>query len=903
MVGAHQDVQPVALPLQVGSNSWPLRQGCSARGASLTRAGSSTGRSGATLSRASSVRRGFVVNGGSGAFHRQRACCPYERIDPSLSASLPIGTMTVLLAVIERFTGLPQLSQATTTAAAIAHLHSTMADIAATHGGVRLIGRYDSRSFVAVFSRLGDAAACALDLRQGPLQSLQLRISLHTDEISSGRETNLYGPAVVQSVRPYKLARDRKTVSSIRATDLAAERLPVDGWLRDLGVRTLCDTGGAARITELRPGSPAGEEPTALASVIGTDHRWLPLTRFIGRDTEIHRVRELLTENRMVTLTGLAGIGKTRLAVEVATAAEFRDGWCVVDLAPITESASVPASLARAMALPQQTDHSINESLQTFIGNRRMLIVLDSCEHHATACAALVTELLAACPQLTFLATSLQPIGVAGERTCRVPPMVPVGEAAELFLDRARLTQPDLRINVDSAAHGVVTEICQRLDGIPLAIELAAARVSSLSLREIADCLADRFGLLTRGTRTAAPRQQTLRASMDWCYALLADEERVLFCRLAVFVGGFDLVAAQAVTGHDDPDEPHRIVDQLSLLVDKSLVEAENSQGRMRYRMLETVRQYALEKLSEVDAPELRARHRAHYADLVALLDSPAHEDRQLLVEQAKAEIDNVRAAIAWSCERGDVAEALQLVCSLRPVWFGYAPQEGMGWLDSILDAENVDRLAVPEHVWARAVVDQKMLKLLLAIDPVGTTATEAQGQQVLALARAAGDPVAVVRALIVCGCGMGCKSDAAQPYFAEAADLANAIDDPQIRCDLLLWHGVRTVFSGEPGALTTAAKECRELAEAINHAFVVRQCDWWLGLAQLWQGNLADAVTRFRQVAAEAETANDAVTLVLALYSEAQVLVYRGASQAGVPAAAALETAAPLGPLYSSIA
>ena len=253
-----------------------------------------------------------------------------------------------------------------------------------------------------------------------------------------------------------------------------------------------------------------------------------------------------------MTLTGAGGVGKTRLAVEIAAriAAEFRDGVWYVDLAPITDPGVVPVTVARALGLPDQPGRSTMDTLLRFVRDRQMLVVLDNCEHLLDASAELVVALLGAAPGLTVLATSREPIGVAGEVSWRVPSLSLADEAIELFADRARHARPDFAVTDDNAA--AVAEICRRLDGMPLAIELAAARVRALSLAEILDGLHDRFRLLTGGARTAVRRQQTLRASVDWSHALLTEPERVLFRRLAVFLGGFDLDAAQAVAGGGD---------------------------------------------------------------------------------------------------------------------------------------------------------------------------------------------------------------------------------------------------------------------------------------------------------------------------------------------------------------
>ncbi len=294
----------------------------------------------------------------------------------------------------------------------------------------------------------------------------------------------------------------------------------------------------------------------------------------------------------------------------------------------------VPLTVARALGLPDQPGRSITETLLRSIRDRRLLLVLDNCEHLLEASAELVNDVLAGCSRVTILATSREPLMVAGEVNWQVPSLSLADEAVELFTDRARRARPDFAVTDGNAE--TVTEICRRLDGMPLAIELAAARVRALSLDEIVGSLHDRFRLLTGGARTAVRRQQTLRASVDWSHALLTEPERILFRRLAAFMGGFDLDAAQAVAGTTEV-ERFQVLDQLSLLVDKSLVVAENAVGRTRYRLLETVRQYALEKLGESgEADEVRGTApRSLYWSMAARLDAPATSGHEQRIAQA----------------------------------------------------------------------------------------------------------------------------------------------------------------------------------------------------------------------------------------------------------------------------
>ena len=429
------------------------------------------------------------------------------------------------------------------------------------------------------------------------------------------------------------------------------DQLPAGAWLTDLGTHELRDVVRPERVAQLCHPDLRNEFPPLRVAKAAAAQQRLPaqLTSFVGREAEMAEVRQLLEEHRLVTLTGDGGAGKTRLAIEIAGQIldRFADGVWYVDLAPITHPDLVPVTVARALGLPDQAGSSVTDTLVRFINDRTMLVVMDNCEHLADACATMVAELLGACPALTILATSREPVRAAGEFTWQVPSLSLDDEAIELFVDRARQSRPDFVITDDNAT--TVAEICLRLDGMPLAIELAAARIRALSMTEIVDSLHDRFRLLTGGARTAVRRQQTLRASVDWSHALLTEPEQVLFRRLSVFMGGFDLDAAQAVGGGHDV-ERYQVLDQLTLLVDKSLVVAEHIKDRTRYRLLETVRQYALEKLGESgEADAVRARHRDYYTSTAAQLDLAVDVGREARLDQAEVEIDNLRAAFAWS--------------------------------------------------------------------------------------------------------------------------------------------------------------------------------------------------------------------------------------------------------------
>ena len=380
-----------------------------------------------------------------------------------------------------------------------------------------------------------------------------------------------------------------------------------------------------------------------------------PLTRFIGRRVELAELRRVVAQDRLVTLTGAGGVGKTRLAAELAAQLidEFPGAAWYVDLAPISDPLIVSSTVAHTLGLPDQPGRSAVESMIAFIGDRKALLVLNNCEHLIESCGTLVAALIDNCPELTVLTTTREPIGVDGELTWMVPPMSLADEAIELFTDRARRARADF--DCSDADLAIAADICRRLDGMPLAIELAAARVRSLSLADILDNLDDRFRLLTGGARTALLRHQTLRASVDWSYALLPEAQRRTLCRLGVFRGTFDLDAAHAI-GAESDDERQQFVECLTQLIDKSLVVTENVSTAMRYRLLETMRQYAAERLDESgDADVVRDRHRDYFLGRAELLGALPEGGHERLVDWADNELDNVRASYERCRENGEI--------------------------------------------------------------------------------------------------------------------------------------------------------------------------------------------------------------------------------------------------------
>jgi len=813
-------------------------------------------------------------------------------------SELPTGTVTLLLADVEGSTRLWE-SQPDDMTAALARLDQVLSDVVAGHDGVRPVEQGEGDSFVIAFARASDAVACALDLQRAPLAPIKLRIGVHTGEVRLRDEGNYIGPTINRTARLRDLAHGGQTVLSGTTQDLVIDVLPEKSSLTDLGSHPLRDLPRPERVVQLcHPDLHNDFPPLRTIKTVVSHNLPVQLTSFVGRQSEIKKVREVLAENRLVTLTGAGGAGKTRLAVQVATelAAEFSDGVCYVDLAPITHPDVVAVTVARGLDLPDQPDRSTVETLLRHLHDRQTLIVLDNCEHLIDSSAALVVALLGGAPGLTLLATSREPLGVTGEATWQVPSLSLADDAVDLFADRARLARTDFTVDENAAA---VAEICRRLDGMPLAIELAAARVRALSLDEIVDSLHDRFRLLTGGSRTAVRRQQTLRASVDWSHALLTESERILFRRLAVFLGGFDLDAAQAVAGSGGL-ERYQVLDQLTLLVDKSLVVAESTGGRTRYRLLETVRQYALEKLGESgEANVIRERHCDHYSSMAALLDTPARTDYERLVESAEIEMDNLRGALGWSLENSDVERALALASSLHPLWSTHGRvREGRAWFNTVF-AEGDSRLPeVAPAVRARALADQALLDTWGMAAP----ASMEHARQALAIAREVDDPALLARALTACGliAGYSYQPDVAAPYFDEAIGLARALDDRWRLCQILAYQAYAAFVTGDVIAAGAAAEEGRDLAKTIGDRSDALECGAGLGWAWLMRGDIVPAITHLRELLAEAEATHAIRVEPTGLHALAIALAHHGDENAARAAAeAALDVAADLGDFY----
>jgi predicted ATPase/class 3 adenylate cyclase/DNA-binding CsgD family transcriptional regulator len=625
--------------------------------------------------------------------------------------SLPVGTVTFLLTDVEGSTQGWEAKPAPMGAAIARHYELLDAAIAG-RGGVRPVEQGEGDSVVGAFARASDAIAAALDAQRAFAAEvwpdgieLAVRMAVHTGEAELRDEGNYFGPAVIRCARLRAIGHGGQVLVSDVAAGLVAERMPDDAELVELGVHRLRDLGRPERVWELRhPDLPTGFAP--LRSLDSFRHN-LPvqLTPLIGRGTEVAEVSCLVIDERAVTLTGSGGVGKTRLALAVAADAveRFAGGAWLVELAGVGDPGGVASTTLAAIGGRQAPGGDLVQQVAAELGPRESLLVLDNCEHLLDGCAEMVVGLLAANSAVTVLATSREPLGVPGEVSWRVPslpappPGIPVAVAAlsqfdavRLFIDRARRARPSFKI--DDANAPAVAQICSRLDGIPLALELAAARCRQLSAERIARDLDDRFTLLTGGARTVLHRHQTLMASIDWSFNRLDTEEAIAFRRLGVFADAFPLEAAEAVLAALQDLDPVAVFDLLSRLVDKSLVAVEDGPGgEPRYLLLETLRAYALDRLRDVG--ELEAMRRAHAEWCLGWLEAlrgQLHLDA--VVERVEFLYGNLKAALDWSVDHPGIG--VRLLDLLARAWqAGGRPTDAIAAVDRLLnDDDNVRR-------------------------------------------------------------------------------------------------------------------------------------------------------------------------------------------------------------------
>jgi predicted ATPase/class 3 adenylate cyclase len=715
---------------------------------------------------------------------------------------LPTGTVTFLFTDIEGSTPLweshpEQMAEALQIHNSILHLA-----IEANEGIVFTTASHALKAAVE-----GQRALHSADWNE--LGALKVRMGLHTGEAELDPEGDEYAVshAKNRTSRIMSAAHGGQILLSGETAKLVERALPPGISLKDLGEHFLKGMALPERLHQVLAVGLASEFPHPTADH-GIYHN-LPtqLTRFIGREKELQQVKALLAENRLVTLTGAGGVGKTRLALQVANEVlvDFPNGIWLVELAPLGEEDQIPHALADVLGVRPNASHSLISALQDFLRQKHLLLLLDNCEHLIEGCADLAESLLRTCPQVHILASSREALGVEGEVSFYVPSMntpdpqhMPAFrflnefEAVQLFLDRAHSTSPNFSLTESNAES--LARLCQRLDGIPLALELAAARLRVLSVEQIAARLDDRFRLLTGGSRRALPRHQTLQALIDWSYGLLTNAERVLFRRLCVFAGGWTLSAAEQVCA-DGPTlglstggagkeglQSEDILDLLDELVTKSIVIAEASDSdKQRYRMLETIRQYAQQKLVETD--EAVFFHDQHLDYFTRYAENYGRKVRSLEINQSikslDAEKDNLALALNWALESQEpwrVAQGLRIICALEQYGIIKGLREIYAWC-----LKGIHALPQNDPQWMPILVKAKILsgKTSYVTYGVSTDFSEAEQrlEESVAMCEAIGDQSGTAIAMSALGYAKLSKYTLASERSARTDDYSQALE------------------------------------------------------------------------------------------------------------------------------
>ncbi|MGH3301551.1 MAG: ATP-binding protein [Streptosporangiaceae bacterium] len=703
-------------------------------------------------------------------------------------------TLTFLVTDIEGSTALLRRLGGEGYAHVLAEHHALIRSALAAHDGTEVTMTGDG--FFAAFSSPRACVAAALEMQRAlgahawPTgDSILVRMGIHTGEA----ELTVAGPVgldVHRAARIAAVAHGGQVLLSETAAALVEGFLPAGTALLDLGVHRLKDLGRPERLFQLAGAGLRSEFPALRSLGNPTLLNNLPaeLSSFIGRTGELKVIRVLLESARLVTLTGAGGSGKTRLGLQVA--ADLLDGigdgaW-LVELATVTDGAAIPAAIAAVLGVVSQPGRSALDTLIAALAPQHLLIVLDNCEHLIDACASTADAILRRCPRVHLLITSREPLGISGEAIYRVPPLsLPPGDdgwcgpaasdAVALFVDRARKQGVDLV--ADDQSGPLIASICRRLDGMPLAIELAAARLSSLSIADLRDRLDHRFRLLTGGSRVALARQQTLLATVSWSYSLLDGTEQQLLRRLAVFPESFDLAAAEAACGVGSIDVLD-VVELLGSLVNKSLVVTEPSAVVLRYRLLETIRQFAADRLVEAGDDESAAVSAAHCEHFVSLAQRAAPHltgpEQGSWFGRLDADRANLWRAAEWAADAPDgTRQVLRLAASLRRFWMSRARGAAVaGLLDPVL--------ARPE---ARTDLSLFVDAAILATDAKRATAIQhglRLGTEVIELARQVGKPRLLVEALGT-HCGLyyfAGEPERGLPFGAESVEIARQTGD-----------------------------------------------------------------------------------------------------------------------------
>jgi predicted ATPase/class 3 adenylate cyclase len=676
----------------------------------------------------------------------------------------PTGTVSFLFTDIQGSTALAQEHPAAMPALLKRHHEILQQAIEGHHGVVfQIIGDAFCAAFFTAPDALGAALAaqralCSEDWQPVPVR---VRMGLHTGAAEAEQAGGYSGYLTLTRVqRVMSVAHGGQILLSQAAAELVRPSLPAGVSLRDLGQQRLKGLAMPDHLWQVdAAGLPRDFPPLRSRQAIPNN---LPaqLTSFIGRERELAEVRDALRQHRLVTLTGSGGAGKSRLSLQVAAGMQdqFADGVWFVELAPLSEGGLIPQTILAAAQVRVQQGGTVLESLVDFLREKTCLLVLDNCEHLIEDCARLAGTLLRSAPGLKILASSREALGVSGEQAWHVPSLsvpdpahLPPAqqlsgyEAVRLFTERACLVQPHFRVTDGNAL--AVAQVCRRLDGIPLAIELAAARIRTLAVDKIAARLDDCFHLLTGGARTALPRQQTLRALIDWSHDLLSDGERTLLRRLAVFAGGWTLETAEQICSGGDL-RVEDVMDLLDHLVDKSLVVVKEEQdGERRYSLLETVRQYAREKLTGCgESTAIQDRHLAYFLDWMRAIEPGLRGPQQVeLMRRVENDLDNLRAAMEWS-RQSDPQAGMELAFRLKWFWHLYSLMEECAhWLKGLLAV--APKTGLPTDTLLRAGAYSVLSWVVIWLDEGAASAIDYLQESVRLVENEAGPMADLIRA------------------------------------------------------------------------------------------------------------------------------------------------------------
>ncbi len=683
-------------------------------------------------------------------------------------------------------------------------------------------------AFCAAFAHCDDAVSAALEAQRALLREdwstvdgLHVRVAIHVGRADE-RAGDYFGSAVNRVARLLSTAHGGQIILSGAAADAAEAHIPQGSTLRALGSFRLKDLQQPERVYQLvATDLPGNFKPLRTLDAIANN---LPLQRtaLVGRADDVAAVRGLLRESSLVTITGTGGVGKTRVALQCAADAIDRmsDGVWFVNLAPVSDPSLFAATVLSALGEGSGGDSLAQ--LVAYLSQKEVLLLFDNCEHLIDEAARVTAALQQRCPHVTVLATSREPLHVESERVYRLPPL-DVTESAQLFLQRARSAAPHFDSSAGNAA--LIEQICRHLDGIPLAIELAAARVRVLSLVELSQRLGERFRILTGGSRAALSRQQTLRALIDWSYDLLNDDEKVLFRRVSIFHGSFTLDAASAVCSDDDLNE-WTIIDMLSSLVDKSLVVANVSSTQQRYYLLESIHEYAQDRMHEAgQAHRLGLRHACYFTDCMSgAYETWDREPSSRVFEALIPDLDNVRGSLEWSLgEKNDTTLGMQLAGGAGPLFTRLSLLgEGIAWCDRALGEAPEPKTADA----ARAAYVRSMMQNNLGEYP----AALASAQSALALYRCAQEERGTIRALsqVAQQFARAGHYEQARPVADEAIARARATGDARLVAGVIR----RCAFALPPHEIERAREQFREgvalLRELKSNDEACHLLEWW---------------------------------------------------------------------------